>query len=271
MNVYAEIAKFYAAFGGKKSVIGRSVEGRAIYALHIGSEGGPQLLAQYAIHGREWITGLLALTHVRRGLARGGAWIVPLSNPDGALLSETGIESVSKSRRQKLIQINKKEDFSLWKANAEAVDLNVNFSARWGTGKRNVRAPASENYIGPAPFSEPETRALRDFTRAVMPALTVSFHTKGEVIYWQFFQPAADRVRDRRLAGVLSVATGYPLGDEGQSAGGYKDWCIAELRIPAFTVEVGADHLAHPIGREALPALIDRLEDALYALSAESV
>lgn len=248
MNVYEEVTAFYESYSGKKRIIGKSAEGRNLYALYVGSEAGPQILSQYAIHGREWITSLIALYHVRRGLARGGAWVLPLTNPDGAQLSEIGGKP-------------------LWKANANGVDLNVNFDARWGTGASNVTHPAPENYIGPAPFSEPETRALRDFTLEVRPACTVSWHTKGEEIYWEFHQPLAKRMRDQKLARVLARSTGYPLITVKNSAGGYKDWCIERLNIPAFTVEVGSDSFTHPIGRNVLPDLINHTFDALFELS----
>ena len=36
------------------------------------------------------------------------------------------------------------------------------------------------------------------------------------------------------------------------SAGGYKDWCIENLKIPAITIEVGDDRLSHPIKKQKL-------------------
>ena len=267
MNVYEEVRAFYESYRGEKRVIGRSAEGREIFALHIGLSRGKQGIAQYAIHGREWITGVIALYHVRRGLSRGGAWVIPLSNPDGALISEVGLSSLSEERRKRVMRINGGADLRLWKANANAVDLNVNFGARWGTGAHNVTRPAPENYIGEEPFSEPETRTLRDFTAEISPAYTVSFHTKGGEIYWRFHQPLFRMLRDRRHAVRLSRATGYPLASAGRSAGGYKDWCVAEFKIPAFTVEIGRDELAHPIGRESLSALLPETLGSLDALA----
>ncbi len=267
MNVYEEVREFYESYRKEKQIIGQSVLGRNLYALHVGSFSGPQGISQYGIHAREWITGPIGLSHVRRGLFCGGVWILPLMNPDGALLSETGLESVPRELRGELIRINGGEDFSLWKANAAAVDLNVNFDARWGTGARNLRERASENYIGPCPFSEPETQALRDFTLRVGPQFTVSWHTKGEEIYWDFHQPFFKKLRDKRLAAVLSRSTGYPLCRARHSAGGYKDWCVETLKIPAFTVEAGEEVLSHPIARQALPALLNKTLDALVDLT----
>lgn len=265
MDVFREVEEFYENYRGERRVIGKSVEGRSLFAMKMG-EGKPVLLSQYAIHGREWVSALLGLEHLRRGAGRGSAWIVPLVNPDGALLSEVGLLSADKDRRARLVALNGGEDFSLWKANAAGVDLNVNFDARWGTGKSNVFSPAPANYVGERPLSEPESRALAAFTEKIAPDLTVSWHTKGEEIYWRFHQPPLRAARDRRLAMTLSRSTGYPLREAKGSAGGYKDWCV-ERGIPAFTVELGREDIPHPLGRETLGEIIPRCGNALIALS----
>lgn len=267
MNVFEEVSLFYERYCGEKRIYGKSEEGRPLFAFFIGKFEGPIGISQAAIHGREWITALLSLSLIERGVRRGGVWVLPLTNPDGALLSEEGIGSVSLSRRRELFKINGGGDFSLWKANVEGVDLNVNFDARWGTGKQNVFAPSSENFIGSAPFCAAESRALMEWTKKISPDFTVSWHTKGEEIYWRFHQPALRLMRDKRLARALSKETGLPLREAKGSAGGYKDWCIQELKIPSFTVEVGRESLAHPLGREVLGELTEQYKNALRALT----
>lgn len=257
MNIYDELCRFYEEYGGEKRIVGYSCEGRKIFAFFVGKHAPPVGISQYAIHAREWITAYLALAHIKRGTECGGVWFVPLANPDGALLCTEGIASVQiKWRRQFLLRINGGEDFSMWKANAEAVDLNVNFDARWGTGARNVTRPSPENYVGIRPFCAPESLALKDFTYAVNPAYTLSWHTKGEEIYWRFHQPPLRALRDKKLAGLLSESTGYPLKEAPRSAGGYKDWCVEKLKIPAFTIEAGSDALSYPLGFQALGGLL---------------
>lgn len=229
-----------------------------VWALFAGGQGRPLLLLQYAIHAREWVTALLALEHIRRGVPCGGAWFVPLANPDGAALSLRGenfLDALPVRRREFLLRVNGGSDFSLWKANAEAVDCNVNFDADWGRGAQNVTSPAPANYIGRAPFSAPETRALRDFTLLLRPDATVSYHTKGGEIYWEFGQTGSARARDERIAALLAANTGYRSRVIRGSAGGYKDWCIRALGIPAFTVEAGSEALPHPLGEGALPQI----------------
>ncbi len=267
MDIYQTLSRFYKTTQIPKCIIGKSVLGRNIYAFKVGN-GNPVGIAQYAIHGREYITAKLALRHLEVGVAQGTLWVLPLTNPDGALLSQIGIESVKNTAlKHKLIRINGSENFSLWKANIRGVDINVNFDAKWGKGKRNVYAPSSENYVGRQPFSEPETRALKKFTLEILPDYTVSYHTKGEEIYWYFYQSMRTCPRDKRLAMILSQATSYPLSYAKGSVGGYKDWCIQALKIPSFTIEVGADTYLHPLGENALPDIIKKNENALYELS----
>ena len=60
MDIYCRIRAAYGAYPGEKRVIGRSVEGRALFAFRMG-EGRPLGIAVYAVHAREWVTALLAL------------------------------------------------------------------------------------------------------------------------------------------------------------------------------------------------------------------
>ena len=268
MDVYSETQKLFQNFQGKKTIIGKSVLGRNLYAFKIGA-GKPVGIVQYALHGREFITSCLAKEHIKVGLYKGSVWLIPLSNPDGALLSQTGLKSVrGEKRKRQLLALNKgNEDFSLWKANARGVDLNVNFDAEWGKGEKNIQSAGAENYIGTKPFSEKETRALKRFTQKIAPDYTVSYHTKGEEIYWYFGQTDKALIRDKRLADTIAKTTGYILAQPSGSAGGYKDWCIRTLHIPAFTIEAGADILSHPIRQDNFTEIAKKNRFVLYELS----
>lgn len=269
MDIYEFVRRFYESAKTEKTIIGKSLFGRDIYAIKLG-DGTPVGIAQYALHAREHITAKLASAQYDYGKVTGSVWLLPLTNPDGALLSQVGLSSAPTKNRAALLALNgaQEEDFSLWKANGRGVDLNVNFSARWGTGRKNVRYAGAENYIGAKPFSEVETLALKDFTEKIRPQYTLSYHTKGEEIYWRFHQPRARLSQDKALATELSETTGYPLKEAQGSAGGYKDWCIQRFHIPSFTVEVGGDTRTHPLGDEALQEIVGSNERALATLSA---
>ncbi|MBE7078446.1 MAG: hypothetical protein E7380_01120 [Clostridiales bacterium] len=268
VDIYERVEIFYKSVKTEKVIIGKSVAGRNLYAVKMG-EGAPVGIAQYAIHGREYILARLAFLHFEQGLAKGSCWLIPLANPDGALLSERGLSSVREEKEKKrLLAMNdNKEDFSLWKANLRGVDLNVNFAAYWGKGKKNLRFAGSENYIGEKPFSEPETLALKKFTEKIHPDYTLSYHTKGEEIYWYFYQSMHTCSRDKGLALALSRSTGYPLAYARGSAGGYKDWCIQKLSIPSFTIEAGGEKFPHPLGEAGLKDIMAKNARALYDLS----
>ena len=125
----------------------RSVDGRTLRVVHVGSVGGPAILVFGAIHGNE-----SAGIAVTRDLLADSAtldsniWVVPDLNPDG----------VARNTRQ----------------NARGVDLNRNFPWRW------QRAGPSWNfeYSGPRVLSEPESRFALALIARVHPAVTVWFH-----------------------------------------------------------------------------------------------
>lgn len=243
MDVLEEVYSFYDGFKGEKGVFGFSEEGRPL-VYFLAGKGAPVLLAQYAMHAREYVTAYVALEEIKYLSERdieGSVYVLPLVNPDGVRIALT---------RDKL-----------WKANAKGVDLNVNFDARWGTGAQNKRTAGASDYIGEYPFSAAESAALRNFTLRVMPDMTVSYHTKGEEIYWYFYQQGERAERDRALAEAAASLTGYAVRTPFSSAGGYKDWCVEKLSIPAITIEAGADWLPHPIGKERAAEIFRKNKD----------
>lgn len=255
--------------------VGKSVLGKNILATHLGSFDGVQILIQGGIHAREYISTLLMVEQARylfatQQVKNGGIYFVFLTNPDGAEIVLDGIDKVPCDiTKQYLTLGNMGFDFSQYKANINLVDLNTNFDADWGTGSQNVRCPSSENFIGFYPNSEREVISLIDFTRQVRPSLTISYHSKGEVIYYGFQGESEQNIeRDRLIGEQLSLATGYPLIFTENSAGGYKDWCIRVLQIPSYTIEVGDVDLPHPIGEENLPEIFEQNKDVpLLALN----
>lgn len=257
MDILKTIEDFYNNYKGEKLIYGFSEAGFPLYAFFIGKKEKPTILCQYSIHAREYINSYLALEHTKFGLEYGGAWILPLTNPDGVRLCLDGVNFLDKDKANSLIKINNSKDFSLWKSNINGVDLNVNFEADWGNGEKNVTFLNSENYIGKYPFSESESAFLRDFTLKVMPDLTLSYHSKGEIIYYGFKNQAKeDEIRDLKIADFLSKLTSYAVSESKNSCGGYKDWCVDKLKIPSFTIETGSDNLTHPIKADKLPQIL---------------
>lgn len=245
--------------------VGQSTTGQEIYGYHIGNYSGPQILIEAGIHAREYPSSLTVVGMAKylatQEITNGGIYIVPLVNPDGARLVLDGLDWITCAKtREYLLSINDgNTDFSQWKANIWAVDLNVNFPALWGGGSQNVFCPSPANWVGYYPASEREVRVLMDLTANILPALTLSYHTKGNVIYYGFETLTPEEIaRDLGIADIISSINGYqPIKTE-NSTGGYSDWVSKTYRIPAFTVEVGDSSLPTPIPLSAIPDAIAR-------------
>lgn len=251
-------------------VAGRSVLGRNLYFIRLGT--GPNAVFYNGVHhGLEWITAPLLMKFIEefakayalgRTLSFGynpqriwntsSIYIIPMVNPDGVDLVLNGLRPDNPDY-QNLIRWNKgSTDFSkVWQANNHGVDLNHNYNAAWQQSKEaervyGITGPGPTRYSGPAPESEPESRAVVNFTRAHNFRLVIAYHSQGQVIYWNFMDmaPAEGRI----IGEQFSRASGYALDQTTgiASYAGYKDWFIQEYRRPGYTMEVG-------LGRNPLP------------------
>lgn len=235
MGIIETVESALKRSGADTTSIGRSVCGNDILCAHLGSYDGKQIIITAAIHARECYTALVVLNQISLfSAARGGAYFVPLVNPDGAAFFESG-----NTFGHEFLRTNAHMHRS-WKANADGTDLNCNFDANFGTGaQQNAISPAAHGYVGKYPLSAPESKALADFTLSVMPAATVSYHCMGGELYWQFYQDRARHERDDKFAAAVARHIGVKKVDgELSSAGGYKDFCVQKLGIPAFTIEL---------------------------------
>lgn len=241
--------------------IGYTLLGRPIPCVFKGSKSGGQTLLHASIHAREWVTTPLVIEMMKNYTGTRGVWCVPMVNVDGVLLAQQGLQSIpEQSLKDFLLEVNNgSNNFSLWKANARAVDLNVNFNARWGEGAQNVTYPSPANYIGQFPFSEYENMALRTLTERVKPSVTLSYHAKGNVIYKGFgcIDP------DVECAQRIADSTGYPLLDSSDSAGGYKDWYVATFQKLGLTIEVGDNDTPYDKLIDFLPQIYEHNENVL--------
>lgn len=259
------------AYGGLARVetIGTTVMGNRVNALVLGNpEAHTRILVQAEIHAREYISSVLALRQAETMLkaASIGAsycgvkvssllrdeeiWIVPMSNPDGERLVTEGLKAVPASlpdlKARLLAMNNGNSSFIRWKANANGVDLNRNFAAGWGPDPKHP-APGQENYAGPQAFSEPESIALRDLTLSKDFAMTLSYHSSGQMIYW--YDPQGDNDLNRSVAGDINALSGYrvlPVSSQAPD-GGYRDWYVGQYHRPGMTVEVGSGYCPLPM------------------------
>lgn len=229
--------------------IGTTVENRPIATLRLGS-GPHTLYVMASLHGREWLGTthvMKSIEHLLRGYNAGveyegfdcrqildscTIYISPMFNPDGVDISQRGAEGRDADFRQ--IPVAKtKVGYPSWKANGRGVDLNRNFSSGWNNNTSSPQSPNSEQYKGPAPESEPETRAFISFTDSIRPEAVVSFHTQGEILYMS--QPDS---RARRICSAVADVTGYEPQPIGKAYGSMQDDVDTRLGCIYINVEL---------------------------------
>lgn len=236
--------------------IGKSVDGRDLYALKLGT-GKEEVLINASHHAREHMTtnvvmemadqyahlfktnGQMNGYSVQNILKKTSIYFVPMVNPDGVSLVQLGAGS-AKNKAAVLKLNGGKTNFSAWKANVRGVDLNRQYPAAWSTICCDPGKPAPQNYKGPKSLSEPEAKALYDFTLAHSFKTSAAYHSSGQIIYWHFHQSSALQTRDYAIAKKVSSKTGYSLvaPRSNSSGGGYTDWFIQAEQKPGLTIEV---------------------------------
>ncbi len=231
--------------------IGKTVLNKNIWCFVLGDNFNKKIIVQGAIHAREYLTSLVIIDmikYLKNFDFDATIYFVPLVNVDGVKVVMQGLKPFVEAKQALLKKVDYVNNLKLYKANLNAVDLNVNFDANWGGGKSNVNYQCYQNYIGPHPNSEPETQALINLTNMVKPDATISYHLKGEVVYYGFLgQDKNTFLRDKNLAKFISKKLNYQAKQSKNSAGGYKDFCTTYYGMPAFTIEVAKDKLKHPI------------------------
>ena len=128
----------------------------------------------------------------------------------------------------------------------------MQFPAGWEEARRikfsqGFTKPAPRDFVGEGPLTEPEALAIYNFTLENNFQLVISYHTQGNVIYWQFenYNPPFSR----KIGNQFSLASGYELAETpyNSSFAGYKDWFIQNYNRPGYTVEVGMGQNPLPI------------------------
>ena len=256
----------------RSEVLTETSFGRTVRTLVLG-EGPRQVLFTAAHHANEWITATLLLKFAEElaeaMAANGKIWgvsaatirkqvtvhLVPMVNPDGVDLVTGAIAPGSPQYDRALGFSENYPSIPFpdgWKANLNGVDLNLQYPAGWLQAReikfaQGFTRPGPRDYVGRAPLSQKEARALADYTERVDPRLVLAFHSQGKVIYWQFedYQPFGAEALAREFARV----SGYELEDTpyASSFAGYKDWFIRLFRRPGFTIEVGSGENPLPL------------------------
>ena len=250
------------------NVIGQSLDGRNIYDIIIGNPGAPKkILFQGAIHAREYIVVPLMMQQIEYMLAfydsgtydnqplssilnQTAIHFVPMANPDGVAISQSGESAIRSDELRQIMQIcysldiaeartalSYEEYLIRWKSNARGVDLNHNFDAGWAELNPTLTHNSFTDYKGTAPLSEPESLALANLTQQNAFSAVVNYHAMGRVIYWNT-EGNLKEAQSLDMAQAAAGVTGYQVLDT-NGRGGLKDWLQRIGGVTGITIEVG--------------------------------
>jgi murein tripeptide amidase MpaA len=198
----------------ERAVIGHSVQGRPITAWHLGRPGKRRVLLISTMHGDEGKPRqILAALRDGRPIRGIDLWVVPVYNPDG----------LARGTRK----------------NARGVDLNRNFPYHWADLDGAYES-------GPRAASEPETRAMMGFLRAIQPSRIISFHQP----LYGVDTDTKNRAFSRRIARALHLPRkSFTCG--GVCHGTMTGWFNSRFAGAAVTVEYGARPASRHLRRTA--------------------
>jgi murein peptide amidase A len=195
----------------RRLLLGYSVEHRPIVAHEIANgDARVRLLVVGCIHGNE-PAGIAVARRLDAMAVPPGVelWVVDDLNPDGA----------ATDTRQ----------------NADRVDLNRNFPYRWHSSVQ----PGDQQYPGPRPLSEPESRIAYRLVIRLRPQVAIYFHQPLGLVD----ESGGDPRIERRFAAL----SGLPLRRLMRYPGSAVGW--QDHRLPAstaFVVELGPGTLTPP-------------------------
>jgi hypothetical protein len=244
-----------------KDSIGTSIEGRTIWAVKISDnpdikENEPEVFYN-ALSVSDQPLGMMTVMYFMVHLLENYGtdpevtylvnnrelYFVPVINPDGYVYNEKmspkGGGTWGKNRR------NNGETFG--------VNLIRNYSYKWGNDNIGSSPnPQDRGYRGTAPFSEPETQAVRDFCLSHNFVICNTYFGYGETVYppWAYVQnQTPDAPKFNRLIKIATAINGYANGyflpptEFGLANGTSQDWMYGETngknKIFALDILVG--------------------------------
>lgn len=219
-----------------ETVIGVSVNGNDITAYHYGT-GDTELLFVGGIHGGySWNTALVAYELMDYLEANQSSFadnlrvtVVPVLNPDG-LERVTGTTGRFAAADVEATEAGR----TAARFNANNVDLNRNFDCEWeAQGVWQSKTVSG----GDAPFSEPETQAIRDYVNQTNPAAVVVWYSSAGGVFASSCNNGVSP-ETREITNLYADASGYPAYEEFdfyEITGDMVNW-LAKNDIPGISV-----------------------------------
>jgi Zinc carboxypeptidase len=224
----------------------------------------PIFYAQGGIHAREYVPPELATRFIQYllnnyGIDADATWlldeqqvvIVPLYNPDGRKIAETG-------------QLKRKNMNSTTGGCSQVnngIDLNRNYSFDWGTVNRPSDPPCGETWPGLTAASEPETAAVNTLLMSLFPdqrpshdrttpapldatGVTLDMHSTGNLDLYPWGEDTLPppNLQLRTIARKMASYNNYsPIQtiELYPTSGTAQDWTYGELGVAGFGMESG--------------------------------
>lgn len=170
-------------------------------------------------------------------------YFMPCVNPDGYLWNQsTDPDGGGLWRKNRYVDEN---------GDVKGVDLNRNYGFEWGVDDQGSSPNANnDTYRGPSAFSEPETKAVRDFANQHQFQIALNYHTFGNLLIhpWGFSDSATEEdATFKALGNIMIEENNFTLGT-GTETVGYvvngdsDDWMYGDAGIYAMTPEVGSQN-----------------------------
>ena len=278
----AQLVATYPNIISTKS-IGTSTLGRDIPVVILGNKDAKHnILVQGSIHGREYLCTQVSMKMIEYYaqnsssfsdmLSKSCFYIVPMSNPDGVCIAQSGVASVSDKNTANFVKTI--GHTSSWKANSQGVDLNRNFDLGWANLTPRVSGPSYMDYKGASAVSENESKALVALAKERTYDAFISYHQRGNLIYYdEPCNTVENSKRALQLASTISSLNGYTLSNLKESIkndtvqqGGFNDWAQIQFNKPGVTIELGST--LPPKGQKNVSSIYNKNKDTWNAVAA---
>ena len=248
--------------------IGKTYEGRDLWMVKLSDnvdqeEDEPGVLFMGAHHGNEWpgieiclfsIQYMVdqydnnSMPEIRDAINTTQIFLIPMVNPDG-VMADT---------RKNCVPNHGPFGYNP-SVTSYGVNLNRNYDDPWFLAYLFparyylpfILSDSSFNYRGPYPFSENETKAVKNFAENHDISISLSYHSYGELIIYPWLH-TTKQTPDESLfrsvgENISSINHYYLLIKEdrliplyGGTLGGSENWLYREKGTIAYTIEAGA-------------------------------
>jgi len=282
--------------------IGKTWKGRDIWAVKISQNvnvddpNKPEVIFDGNHHAREWLTVEVCMYIIHKFVDEYGTnatitnlvntrqiWVIPTMNPDGRVYDGGGNDGIDpnnvKNWRKNLRDNNNNGQIDTY----DGVDLNRNYDIGYGVGSSTSQS--SDTYQGPAPFSEKETQAYRDFAKQHHFITGITYHSYAQLILYPwaytsahtsdntYFTSAASKIKSlikNNAGSAYSWQTGQPPEILYAAGGSTFDHLYYYYGTFQFCIELypsQSDSISdgfHPPTSKILPACMDQIEAVVF-------